>query len=175
MPSICTPCWKIWKGGSGKWLTAQDILPPLSHSCTHWHHHYVTKPFGPRVCPSASVLLPFSGTSLIHEQLHVHNEASNSVTSGGFRGVRGVQMHPLWRLVMYFCTWLHEFIEWLCSSGMHQQQPGTVTHSRISSQMKACHITSSAFIYYSNCTKVSILSGPYITIATSLTAGERPH
>jgi len=24
--------------------------------------------------------------------------------SGRFRGVRGVQMHPLWRLVMYFCV-----------------------------------------------------------------------
>jgi len=46
------------------------------------------------------------------------------ITSGGFKGGK------LWRLVMYFCVHI-------CmrsySSGMQQQQPGTVKHSHISS------------------------------------------
>ena len=46
-----------------------------------------------------------------------------------------VQMHPLWQLVMYFCIHiiLCKSIKGLYSSGMQQQQPGTVTHSHISS------------------------------------------
>ena len=48
------------------------------------------------------------------------------------RGVRGVQMHPpLAASNVFLCTYLHESIKGLYSSGMQQQQPGTVTHSRI--------------------------------------------
>ena len=46
---------------------------------------------------------------------------------------------------MYFSehkSWLHEFIKWLRSSGMQQQQPATVTHSRISSLLISRHLTS---------------------------------
>ena len=52
-------------------------------------------------------------------------------TSGGFKG--GCKCTPLWWLVMYFCV--HNCtspFKWLYSSGMQQQQPGTVTHSSIS-------------------------------------------
>ena len=44
---------------------------------------------------------------------------------------------------MYFCVHdykLHESIKWLCRSGM-QQQPGIVTHSRISSLLISRHLT----------------------------------
>ena len=40
---------------------------------------------------------------------------------------------------MYFL--LHESIKWLCSSGMQQQQPGTVKHSRISSLLISRHLS----------------------------------
>ena len=43
-------------------------------------------------------------------------------------------MHPpLAATNVFLCTYLHEFIKLLYSSGMQQQQPSTVTHSRISS------------------------------------------
>ena len=49
------------------------------------------------------------------------------------RGVKGVQMHPpLAASNVFLRTHLHESIKWLYSSSM-QQQPGTVTHSCISS------------------------------------------
>ena len=44
---------------------------------------------------------------------------------------------------MYFCKKLHESIKSLCSSGMQQQQPGTVTHSRISSLLISRRLTRS--------------------------------
>jgi len=55
-------------------------------------------------------------------------------------------MHPLWQLVMYFCVHnctspLNDYAAVACSSGMHQQQPGTVTHSRISSLLISRHLT----------------------------------
>ena len=45
-------------------------------------------------------------------------------------GVRGVQMHPTLAASNVFL--LHESIKRLCSGDIQQQQPGTVTHSRIS-------------------------------------------
>ena len=50
------------------------------------------------------------------------------VYSGGFRGGKGAaSAPPFWWLVMYFCE--HNCMS--PSNGMQQQQPGTVTHSRI--------------------------------------------
>ena len=48
-----------------------------------------------------------------------------------FAKVFSLESFPLYCNVLR--TYLHESIKWLCSSGMQQQQPGTVTHSHISS------------------------------------------
>jgi len=60
---------------------------------------------------------------------HIHSTSSGwsdiaKVSSGGFKGggASNVFLH----------TYLHKSIKWLYSSGMQQQQPGTVTHSHIS-------------------------------------------
>ena len=42
---------------------------------------------------------------------------------------------------VFLRTQLHESIKWLCRSGMQQQQPGIVTHSRISSLLISRHLT----------------------------------
>ena len=57
-------------------------------------------------------------------------------------GVRGVQMHPpLAASDVFLRTYLHESIKCLCSSGMQQQQPGTVAHSQISSLLISRRLT----------------------------------
>ena len=45
------------------------------------------------------------------------------------RGVRGCICNPLAASNVFLRTYWQESIKWLYSSGMHQQLPGTVTHS----------------------------------------------
>ena len=58
-------------------------------------------------------------------------------------GVRGVQMHPPLAASNVFCV--HNCTspsnDYAMSSGMQQQQPGTVTHSRISSLLISRRLT----------------------------------
>ena len=67
---------------------------------------------------------------------------TTSHSSGGFKGCKCT---PLWWLVMYFfihnCTSpSNDYAAVACSSGMQQQQPGTV-HSRISSLLISRRLT----------------------------------
>ena len=53
------------------------------------------------------------------------------------RGIRGVQMHPsLAANNVFLRTYLHE-----SSNGIQQQQPGTITHSHISSLLISRHLS----------------------------------
>ena len=61
-------------------------------------------------------------------------------------GVRGVQMHPPLAASNVFCVHnctspSNDYAAVACSSGMQQQQPGTVTHSRISSLLISRRLT----------------------------------
>ena len=57
-----------------------------------------------------------------------------AIISGGFKGGKGGANAPPFGSYsnVFLRTYLHKSIKWLYSSGMQQQQPGTVTHSRIS-------------------------------------------
>ena len=63
------------------------------------------------------------------------NYDSSTLLVADSGGVRGVQMHPLWQLVT---AQVHQMImqQW-----MQQQQPGTVTHSRINSLLISRRLT----------------------------------
>jgi len=53
--------------------------------------------------------------------------------SGGFKGGKGGANPPLAASNVFLRTYWHKSIKCLYGSGMQQQQPGAVTHSRISS------------------------------------------
>ena len=78
-------------------------------------------------------------TSLIFHYSVVNNTVGTVVDLGG--GVRGCKCTPLWRLVMYFFVHNCTSLSMIMQQWHAQQQPGTVTHSQISSLLISRRLT----------------------------------
>ena len=109
--------------------------PPSVYWGRHWCHSHDKMNHAFPLCfcilqviQNWTVGRPGNKSTLIKCQIsHIHH-------SGGFRGCVAASN-------VFLRTYLHKSIKWLYSSGMQQQQPGTVSHSCISSLLISRRLT----------------------------------